>query len=73
MTKYRRKSLGNGLYSVRKEWPAHGHVKSIILGKIQKFDGKYRAIIKGQRPESRDTFNQAAADLDAVYQPRKAS
>jgi len=70
MDTYRRKSLGKGLYSVRKEWPAHGHTKSIFLGKIQKFGGKYRAIIRGS--VGRDTFNEAAADLNAVYEPRKA-
>ena len=69
--KYRRKSLGNGLYSVRAEWLGHGCVRSAYLGRVQKLHGKYHAVIAGQRPVTRDSFMDAAADLEAVYKPRK--
>ena len=73
MTTYRRKSLGKGLYEVRKETTVDGFVRTERIGKIQKFGSRYTAIVKGNRSIGRDTFNEAAADLDAVHTPKRVA
>lgn len=67
----RRKSIGGGLYEVRREIVVGIHIRVERLGKVKKLGRKFYAIITGKRPQLRDTFPDAAADLEAIHQPKQ--